>query len=307
MAKSIGKHLFPGVALALMCAQALGGPPPTPTKPDVPYGAEPHQSMDIFVPPDGTGPFPAILFYGGIWKSSKGVPDLHRFFPAHCAVIGVETRGMDDAAREKISPPISVVLLDARRALQFVRLHAAEWNLDPRRIAVAGGSQAGIPALYVACEGEQANSQSSDPVERVSTKVVCAGSYRGPGSIDPKRLLEWDPGDAWGAPSLGCSFADSLKDRERLLPLIDLWSPDALLTRDAPPIYIEYDWGLTKPADITDDNYRIHSPLLALGFQKLARERGATCYVRFPGHDSEKYKSVWDFLLQQLNPEPAHP
>ena len=134
---------------------------------------------------------------------------------------------MNDAAKDKASPPISVVLLDARRAVQFVRLHAAEWNLDPQRMAVAGGSQAAIPALYVACEGEKANPESSDPVERMSTKVVCAGSCRRPGSIDPKRLLEWDPGDTWGAPSLGCSFADSLKNREQLLPLINRWSPDA--------------------------------------------------------------------------------
>jgi acetyl esterase/lipase len=294
-------------AWAVVSVLSMAGPPPVPTKADVSYGPDAHQIMDICVPPKGDGPFPVVLFYGGIWKSDKHVPDLNRFFPGGCAVIGVETRGMQDATKDKISPPISVVLLDARRAVQFVRLHAAEWNLDPRRIAVAGGSQAAIPALYVACEGEQANLQSSDPVERVSTKVVCAGSYRGPGSIDPKRLLEWDPGDTWGAPSLGCSFADSLKNRDQLLPLINQWSPDALLTKNAPPIYIQYDWGLTKPAEITEDNYRIHSPLLALGFQKLAQERGAICYVKFPGHDSEKYKDMWDFLVQQLNPVPALP
>jgi len=278
----------------------VAGPAVTPTKADVSYGPEPHQLMDICLPPNGAGPFPVVLFYGGIWQSDKHVPDPGRFFPNGCAVIAVETRGMQDAARAKISPPISVVLLDARRAVQFVRLHASEWNLDAQRIAVAGGSQAAIPALYVACEGEQANPESTDPVERVSTRVVCAGSYRGPGSIDPKRLLEWQPGDTWGAPALGCSFADSLKNREQLLPMIHQWSPDALLTKDAPPIYIQYDWGLTKPDDITEDNYRIHSPLLALGFQKLAEERGATCYVRFPGHDSEKYQDMWDFLVQEL-------
>jgi hypothetical protein len=307
MARTLVESLFRVSALLLLSSRVFAGPPPTPTKADIPYGADPHQLLDVFVPPDGSGPFPVVLFYGGIWKSSKGVPDPHRFFPAHCALIGVETRGMNDATRDKISPPISVVLLDARRALQFVRLHAAEWDLDPRRIAVAGGSQAAIPALYVACAGEQANPQAADPVERVSTKVVCAGSYRGPGSIDPKRLLEWDPGDTWGAPSFGCSFADSLKNRDQLMPLIKQWSPDALLTRDAPPIYIEYDWATTKPANVTDDNYRIHSPLLALGFQKLAQERGATCYVRFPGHESEKYQDIWDFLVQQLNPPAGRP
>ena len=289
----------------------LAGPAPVPAKADVSYGPHPHQIMDIHIPPNGTSPFPVILWYGGIWQSSKGVPDLNRFFPSGVAVVGVETRGMQDAVKDKISPPISVVLLDARRALQFVRLHAAEWNLAPNRISVAGGSQAAIPALYVACAGEQADVRSADPVERVSTKVVCAGSWRGPGSIDPKRLLEWVPGNDWGAPSLGCSFDESLKRRDELLPLINRWSPETLLNKDTPPIYIEYDWGLTKPASIEDKNYMIHSPMLALGFQKMARAKGVTCYVRFPDHPSEKYADLWDFLVKEvtraplLNKQPA--
>jgi hypothetical protein len=50
------------------------------------------------------------------------------------------------------------------------------------------------------------------------------------------------------------------------------------------------------------------SPFLALLFSPvisllgIVQERGAICYVKFPGHDSEKYKDMWDFLIQQLNP-----
>jgi hypothetical protein len=290
-------------ALVLVCTQMLGqpAPAPIPAKANIPYGPDPHQILDLYLPPDGNGPFPVLLFYGTIFQASKRPPLLNRLFPAHCAAIGVEMRSLADATKDQISPPISAVLLDARRAVQFVRLHAAEWNLDPKRIAVAGGSQAAIPSLYVDCEGEQANPQSSDPVERISTRVVCAGSYRGPGSIDPKRLLEWDPGDTWGAPSLGCSFAESLKNRDQLLPVINKWSPDALLTSNAPPIYIEYDCGLTKPPNYTEEEYIIHSPLLAIGFEKLARERGATCYVKYPGHPSAKYQDIWDFIVRELN------
>jgi hypothetical protein len=291
--------------LKMESASVFAGPKPTPTRADVPYGPEPHEIMDIYAPATGAGPFPVVLWFGGIWKSDKGVPDLNNFFPHGCAVIGVETRGMNDASSEKITPPISVVCLDARRAVQFVRLHAAEWNLDPKRIAVSGGSQAAIPALYVACEGEKANPRSKDPVERVSTTVVCAGSWRGPGTIDPKRLLEWAPGDKWGAPAWGCGFDESLARRDQLLPMINQWSPDALLTKDMPPVYIQYDYSLTKPAGLTDSAYLAHSPRLALGFQRLAQERGATCYVNFPGHPPEKYRNLWEFLVQQLNPTAA--
>lgn len=72
-----------------------------------------------------------LIWYGGIWEPSKHVPDLHRFFPAHVAVIGVETRTLTEGMSEKASPPVSYVMNDACRAVQFVRLNAVKWNLDP--------------------------------------------------------------------------------------------------------------------------------------------------------------------------------
>ena len=49
-----------------------------------------------------------------------------------------------------------------------------------------------------------------------------------------------------------------------------------------------------------DDTY---SPRLALSFQKLAHEAGATCFVKFPGHPAdEAAKDIWDFLAKKLRP-----
>ena len=126
---------------------------PVPAKADIAYGPHSHQLLDVHVPPQGTGPFPVLIWYGALWVPGKGVPDLNRFFPHQCAVIAVQTRVMKDGIDEKVTPPVAVCLLDARRAVQFVRLHAAEWNLDPDRNAVGGGSQGALPALYVGCTG----------------------------------------------------------------------------------------------------------------------------------------------------------
>jgi hypothetical protein len=166
--------------------------------------------------------------------------------------------------------------------------------------AVAGGSQGALPALYVGCAGERADPKASDPVERVSTKVVAVGAWRSQPTIDPERMQDWVPGVQWGAPALGCSFAESLRRRDELLPLIAQWSPDALLSKDAAPIYFENNWGLTKRDAVQDADCRVHSPAWALGFEKLARDRGATCYVKFPDHPAEKYNDMWEFLVQEL-------
>ncbi len=101
---------------------------------------------------------------------------------------------------------------------------------------------------------------------------------------------------------MGCSFAESLRRREELQPLISEWSPDALLHKDSPPIYFENEWGLTQPDDakITEANYKTHCPQWALGFQKMAEEHGVTCYVKYLNHPSEKYTDMWDFLVKEL-------
>jgi acetyl esterase/lipase len=288
---------------------ALAADKPVPARADVSYGPHPHQLLDVYLPPQGQGPFPVVVWFGGLWKPSKGAP-VQNFLPAGCAAVAVETRVMQDAIDAKLSPPVSVCLLDARRAVQFVRLHAAEWKLDPGRIAVGGGSQGALPALYVGCAGERADPKSSDPIERVSTKVTCVAAFRSQPTIDPKQMQAWEPGVEWGAPALGYSFAESLKRREELLPIIEAWSPDKLVSRDSPPIYFENEWGLTQPKDVAEANYKVHSPHWGLGFQKLAEARGAKCYVKYLDHPTPGYANTWDFLLKQLaiaEPQAAAP
>ena len=292
------------VMLSLVAAAAatpLASPSkPVPTHADIAYGPHAHQLLDIYLPTPGAKPCPVLLWFGGIWKPAKHAPDPGRFLSAGCAVVAVETRTLTDGMTEKANPPVSYVMNDACRAVQFVRLNATRWNLNPDRIAVGGSSQGALPALYVTCAGERADSKSGDPVERVSTRVVCAGAHRSQPCIDPKRMQDWVPGVQWGAPALGCSFEESLKRREELLPILQAWSPDWLLHKGAPPIYFENNWGLTRPADIKEMDYKVHSPAWALGFQKLARETGVTCYVQYPDQPTEQYNDIWDFFLQQM-------
>ncbi len=273
---------------------------PIPTHADVSYGPHLHQRLDVYVPPNGNGPFPVVLWYGGIWKPARHPARLDYFWKVQCAVVAVQTRTMTDATQDKANVPISYVANDACRVVQFVRLNAAKWNLDPERIAVGGGSQGALPALYVACAGERTEPTSNDAVERVSTRVTCAAAYRSQPTIDPKRMQEWGPGRGLGRPALGCGFAESLKRREELLPIINKWSPDALLHRGTPPLYFENEWGLTQPASVTEANYKVHSPAWAVGFKKLADNAAVVCHVKYPGHPTKGYQDIWDFIVQEL-------
>lgn len=285
--------------VGLSASVGLAADKPIPVKEDLSYGPHPHQILDVYVP-EGDGPFPVLLWYGGLWKPEMHIPNVIPFFRAGCAVVGVQTRVMQDAIDEKLQPPVSVCLLDGRRAVQFIRLHAKEWKIDPDRIVVGGGSQGALPALYVGCSGEKANPNASDPVERMSSKVRGVGAFRSQPSIDPQRMQEWVPGVQWGAPAFGCSFSESLRRREEFLPWIKEWSPDHLLNKDSAPIYFENNWGLTQPDDVQDMDYKVHAPQWGLGFQVLAKEQGVPCYVKYPAHPTEKYADTWDFLIQRM-------
>ena len=97
-----------------------------------------------------------------------------------------------------ISPPVKWPLEDAARALQFVRSKAAEWNIDKTRIGASGGSAGAYSSLWLAFHDDMADPQSSDPIARESTRLLCAGVVGAQTSLDPKQMKEWTPNINYG-------------------------------------------------------------------------------------------------------------
>ena len=63
-----------------------------------------------------------------------------------------------------------VPLLDASRAVRTLRANAAQWNIDPARIGIIGFSAGGHLASTVSTHFDLGQSDSPDPVERVSSR-----------------------------------------------------------------------------------------------------------------------------------------
>jgi acetyl esterase/lipase len=63
-----------------------------------------------------------------------------------------------------------VPLQDAQRAMRWLRAHAAELHIDPQRLGVLGSSAGGHLAALLATEAGAGDAESSDPVERESSR-----------------------------------------------------------------------------------------------------------------------------------------
>ena len=64
------------------------------------------------------------------------------------------------------------ILEDGARAVQFLRLNAEKYNIDPDRISVSGFSAGGVIAAWIALHDDLAKPGSSDPVLQQSSRVT---------------------------------------------------------------------------------------------------------------------------------------
>ena len=120
---------------------------------DVPYAGtdNPDQMMDIFLPEEGEGPFPALIqFHGGAFigghKRDAQCVYLFNGLLRGYAVINVNYRLI-----EEVIFPYPV--FDVKAAIRFLRANAEKYCLDPTRFAVSGDSAG---AYYAAMLGTTA-------------------------------------------------------------------------------------------------------------------------------------------------------
>jgi acetyl esterase/lipase len=62
------------------------------------------------------------------------------------------------------------MLTDASRAMRYVRAHAENWHIDPKRIGIMGFSAGGHLASTVATHFDEGQPDSPDPIERISSR-----------------------------------------------------------------------------------------------------------------------------------------
>jgi len=140
---------------------------------DCPYGTDPRQKLDIYVPEGLTAKAPVILFfYGGSWQS--GSKDFYLAFGQAFASAGIVVAIADYRLYPEVRYPEFV--RDGATAFAYVQSHVAQYGGDPERIFVAGHSAGAYMAVMLAADPEWLRAARTDPA-RVAGVIGISGPY----------------------------------------------------------------------------------------------------------------------------------
>ena len=255
-----------------------------PTFKEVSYG--PHEDMTLnFWKIESQNPTPLLVhIHGGGWLGGKK----HDTANANELKNGYSFASIDYRLAGVELLPAAVH--DAARAIQFLRTKAKEWNFDPNRIAVIGGSAGAASSLWLAYHDDMANSKSDDPVLRESSRVCGAVAMGGQTTLDPF-LLEKKIGPAcirhgmiWK--TVGAKSIEDLMDNWDQYKSLSLQcSPITHVSKDDPPVFLNY--GKPAPTPVIKGDGIHHA-----GFGRLLKEEckkvGIECYLQVKGHEVPK-------------------
>lgn len=163
--------LLAALLLAPMIAGAQAADSVT-HKVDIIYGrkADLALTFDVFTPtnPNGVG---IIHLANGGWHKAHFDP---RAF-AELLKRGYTVFRVVLSSEPKFTIPEQVI--DLHRAVRFIRYHAADYGIDPKRLGITGASAGGHLSLLQAHSGNAGSPQSADPVERASSRLQAVACF----------------------------------------------------------------------------------------------------------------------------------
>ena len=289
-------------------------PKQKPTHANVKYGEHERQVFDLWLA-DSSKPTPlAIYIHGGGFKSGSkeklSSANLPRLLQAGISVAAINYRLLG-------THPLPTAHHDARRALQTMRSRAGEWNIDKDRVAAFGGSAGAQICMWLAYSDEMAKPDSSDPIERESTRLSCVAAAGGQTSNSAEFWRE----------TIGPLLGDENQVESLVLPLngetdrekirIAQWGAKTLeeanktaarhaaleiVSADDPPIFMSY--GMSPDAKLPTDPKRvrgwlIHHVNLGFALRKKTDALRLEAHLKYPGADV-KYDSLVEFFVDKL-------
>ena len=295
-----------------------GGQPKSGRKPNfenVKYGEDERNVFDIWLA-DSEAPTPlAVYIHGGGFKGGS-----KEKLKAETLAALLDT-GISVAAinyRFVTTDPLPTAHHDARRAIQFMRSKADEWNIDTKRVAAFGGSAGAQICMWLAYSDDMADATSDDPIERESTRLLCVATAGGQTSAEREFYIENILpllGENIPVEVLVKSF-NGENDPEKIR--MKMWGADTLeevdettkqcsalrlISPDDPPIFMSYGMAPDAEKPSGDKNrlrgWLIHHVVFGTKLKEKADELGVEADLSYPGSGS-RYPSNVAFFRDKL-------
>ncbi len=231
---------------------------------------------DVWQPPEGVASSGLALIYchGGGWRGLDkdfGTRAIFRYLAAQGHLV------MDVAYRLWPETDLYGMVGDVKRAIVWLKAHAAEYGVNPERIVVSGGSAGGHLALLAAYT-PYLPAFTPDDVRGADVSVRAVVSFYG--AVDMRATYENVPGN----PEIGWLLGGS---PDEVPDLYALASPLTHAGSASPPTLLfqgQHDWYM--PLEATR---ALHRKLLAAGVPSV--------YAEFPQTDH-----AFDLILPRYAP-----
>jgi len=286
--------------ISAVCASICAAQPkgkPAPTHPNVAYGPHERNVVDVWLA-ESTTPTPLVVYiHGGGFrggsKESLRPEALRGLLNAGISVAALNYRLISHAK-------LPAAHHDCRRALQFLRSKAGEWNLDKKRVGAFGGSAGAQLCMWLAFHDEMAKPQSDDPIERESTRLVAVATNGGQTTMDFDWWQKWIPG--YDKPHRDPHEALAAQTKEEMAKLVAEVSALSLISADDPPIFMGY--GMAPDAPVPTDperarGWKVHHVMFGVKLKEKMDELGVEADLKYPGA-STKYESIPQFFKVKL-------
>ena len=292
------------LAFILLLQNAEAQPP---THADLAYGTHQRHKLDLWAANQNSQqPSPVLVcIHGGGFRrgdKSKFARDtqlLKTMLDAGISVVAINYRHTDGGAN-----PYPAPMLDAARAIQFLRYSTKKYHLDTSRIICTGGSAGGCMSLWLAFHDDLADPNNADPILRQSTRITAAVPYAGQSSLHLPTILSWfqlnelveHPG---GRPLFGIPPNVPIPQTAEFDNLTRDASPITHLTADDPPVYMSY-----PPNQPVDENteYRIwvHHPIFGIKLKQAMDQLGIENHLLIEKGPQPTIRTPYDFIIAKL-------
>jgi len=295
---------------------------------DISYGNDIiNNDLDIFIPESETPSALLLIIHGGgfingdkadVYENTFYNELINDLLSRNIAVATINYYLVTENDTEGILRSLN----DSKRALQFIRYHASELNIDKTKVAIYGTSAGAATALWIALRDDMADAGNSDPVLKESTRVsgLICGSPQA--NYD---CLEWHNNvfSEYQADGFSYETVKTILGESRLFNYYgvsnetELFSAETQLYRnevnmqsfmsgDDPEMYITSSVDYIFP---TNSSELYHHPLHANTLRLKALELGipGVYYIPNMGIDTRSGESTEEFLIRKIGKESYPP